>query len=111
MLKIRTLAIVLSIAAIIFFSRAAAQESQFVPMDDYYSLMVKFHSVDTVLVVFPSGNLITKADSAFITGFVFWGKQPHYLFKEEHSLKSSDYKMNIQFFGAYYLFSNKQISW
>lgn len=109
MLKIRTLAIVLSIAAIIFFSRAAAQDSQFVPMDDYYSLMVKFHSVDTVLVVFPSGNLITKADSAFITGFVFWGKQPHYLFKEEHSLKSSDYKMNIQLFGAYYLFSNKRL--
>lgn len=86
-----------------------AQNLTFVPMDENYGLTLKFHKVDTVLVVFPTGFQPDREDSALIESYVFWDqyqKKPAYVYLSENRLSSADYAKNIQFYGPYASFQN-----
>lgn len=84
--------------------RLTAQQIKFVPMDENLTQILKFHAVDTVIVVYPDDYTFTKTDSAFVESYVFWEqfqKKPVYVRKKEYQMTKNDLKKNIQFYGPF----------
>lgn len=88
------------------------QSLKFAPLDENFTRVLKFHAVDTILIVFPDNYPLDYQDSAVIENYVFWGqyqKKPVYIYRAESTLINSDFEKNIQLFGPFHLFRNDML--
>lgn len=89
-----------------------SQTTEFVPLDENFSQVLKFHSVDTVTVIFPDDYNFLRADSVFVESYVFWEqfqKKPVYIYKKEQQLTEVDLGKNLQFCGPISGFKRMEI--
>lgn len=86
-----------------------AQNDELLTMDKSIRQMMDFYDADTIMVVLPDNYKISSEDEAEIKSFVFWKRKPAYIFRNESSLKPSDMKRHLHFFGPCYKFKNKEL--
>ncbi|WP_372648009.1 hypothetical protein [Draconibacterium sp.] len=92
--------------------RLCGQPLNFVPLDENFSGVLKFHAVDTVWVIYPEDYEITHADSAFVEGYFFWNQvqaKPVYTYKSELHLSANDFDKHLQFYGPFSKYKNSSI--
>ncbi len=81
-----------------------AQVNGFIPGDENYTQILKFHKVDTLLVVVPHNYSISDQEKTDIENYVFWDqyqKKPVYVYKTETELTNMDKLRNLQFYGPF----------
>lgn len=106
MKKKLVLAVAITITGLTF-----AQNPKSMTMDGKYTLSMAFHKTDTILVVVPDKNAITKTDTNDIENYPFLknGQQkPVYIFKSESEVITKDKKQHILFYGSFNDFQRKE---
>lgn len=81
-----------------------AQVNGYIPGDENYTQILKFHNVDTLLVVVPHNYSISDQEKTDIENYVFWDqyqKKPVYVYKTETDLTNRDELRNLQFYGPF----------
>ncbi len=92
---------------------AVSQSGKFAPLDENFSRGLEFHKTDTILVVYPDSYILSSSDSIFIEAYPFWGDflpTPVYTYKCESELDPSDEEKKRQYYGPFFLFSEKAIT-
>lgn len=111
-MKIIIVAIWLLLISLMNMHRSTAQQVKFVPMDENFTQVLKFHAADTVTVIFPDDYKFSSADSVFVESYVFWEqfqKKPVYAYKKEQQLTEVDFEKNLQFYGPISGFKRTEI--
>lgn len=76
-----------------------SQNFDFVPIDGKADKLLKFYSVDTIIVITPNDYTITLEEKRQFDEFTFWKKSPIYLYKKVHNVDSNDFKKHIVYYG------------
>jgi hypothetical protein len=89
-----------------------AQLNGYIPGDEDYTQTLKFHNIDTLLVIVPHNYSISDREKTDIENYVFWDqyqKKPVYMYKRETELTKKDALSNLQFYGPFCEFQHAEV--